>query len=206
MMGAAAGDGTRDARLNRTSPQQERSTRVKAVFLVAPKDIQESRLYEEALSGLGRLHPEDEVVPDRSLFADTADWRRRWTGIFDLADVLYVLPREDMTVGLGVFKEWRRLSSKGVPCFRLDPGPFEGIPPTLRADARFSLEKTGRRIEDGVEAAGAEEGFGLKGTALDFRRFARVERPAHAAQAGAEEASVLAGGSAGVGAGVAARG
>lgn len=141
---------------------------MRAVFLVAPKDLHDCPAYEASLEVLTALHPKAEIVPDRGLFADTSDWRRRWKGIFDLADVLYVLPRADLTVGLGVFKEWRRLSANGTPCFRLDPGDPRGPSPT----DRFGLRKTGIRLP-AYHATGEPEG-GPTSRPLDFRRFAKV--------------------------------
>ena len=141
---------------------------MRAVFLVAPKDLHEGPDYEASLEVLAALHPKAEIVPDRGLFADTTDWRRRWKGIFDLADALYVLPRADLTVGLGVFKEWRRLSLNGTPCFRLDPVDPRGPSPT----DRFGLQKTGNRLP--VPRATGEPEEGPASRPLDFRRFAKV--------------------------------
>ena len=106
---------------------------MKRVFLVAPKDVQVSGPYERALRVLVDWHPGSRVVPDRTLFADTPDWRRRWKGVFDAADVLYVLPRPDMSVGLNAFERLRRRSG----------GSSAGVRGTRRRDAPVVEELQG---------------------------------------------------------------
>lgn len=86
---------------------------MKHVLLVVPKDVQVSGPYERALRVLAGRHPGSRVIPDWTLFADTPNWRRRWKGVFDAADDLYVLPRPNMNVGLGVFKRLRRVAGAG---------------------------------------------------------------------------------------------
>lgn len=124
-----------------------------AALLIAPIDVQGSAGYERALKVLEGLHPEQEVVADRDLFDGRDDWKRRWKEVFDLAGVLYVLPRADMTVGLGIFKQARRASGRGVACYLLDPRDPAGVPPT----PRFVARKTGARLP---REGGADPGPG----------------------------------------------
>lgn len=146
---------------------------MRAVFLTAPKDVQRLGVYEEALAALERLHPGSEIVADRDLFEDAEDWRRRWKEIFDLANFLYVLPREDLTVGLGTFKQLRRVSARGGRCLLLDARDPDGVPPT----PRFVATKTGSRLHrEGDHDASTENGYGEKTLAMDFSRFALIRR------------------------------
>ena len=87
------------------------------VFLTAPKDLQRTPAYEELLRLLLRReeHQGEEVVADRDLFEDTRHWKENWKKIYRRADKLYVLARADGTVGLGIYKQWRFLSERGVP-------------------------------------------------------------------------------------------
>ncbi len=87
-----------------------------AVFLTAPKDLQHTPAYEELLRLLRtETHQGEEVVADRDLFKDNRHWRKNWKKVYERADKLYVLAREDGTVGLGIYKQWRFLSERGVP-------------------------------------------------------------------------------------------
>jgi hypothetical protein len=80
-------------------------------------DLQRSDDYEAALATLLRLHPHGRVVADRDLFEDLGHWKKTWRKTYDGAAELHVLCREDGTVGLGVYRQWRRLAlKKGVPC------------------------------------------------------------------------------------------
>lgn len=82
------------------------------VFLTAPMDLQRSDDYEAALATLLRLHPHGRVVADRDLFEDLGHWKKTWRKTYDGAAELHVLCREDGTVGLGVYRQWRRLALK----------------------------------------------------------------------------------------------
>ena len=55
------------------------------------------------------------MLADRDLFRDNRHWKKRWKTVYERADKLYVLAREDGTVGLGIYKQWRFLSERGVP-------------------------------------------------------------------------------------------
>lgn len=149
------------------------------VFLVAPKEVQRSATYEQALRAVAGRHPGSEIVPGRTLFADTVDWRRRWKDVFDAADVLYVLPRPDMSVGLGVFKLLRRVAGVGKPCLLMDPARPGCLPPT----EGVGLVRMGLRLEAGSEAgadggrAVCRESVGRAGRPLNFRRFAVAVPP-----------------------------
>jgi hypothetical protein len=92
------------------------------IFLMAPKDIQENSDYERALELLKQEHGEDSVAPDRELFASDKEWKESWKEVYGEADGVYILAREDGTLGLGVWKQWKYLSKLGVPAQVL----FEG--------------------------------------------------------------------------------
>ena len=42
-------------------------------------------------------------------------WKKNWKKVYERADKLYVLAREDGTVGLGIYKQWKFLSERAVP-------------------------------------------------------------------------------------------
>ncbi len=86
------------------------------VFLTAPKDLQRTPAYEELLRVLRKeRHQGEEVLADRDLFRDNRHWKKSWKKVYERADKLYVLAREDGTVGLGIYKQWRFLSERAVP-------------------------------------------------------------------------------------------
>jgi hypothetical protein len=85
------------------------------VFLTAPKDLQRTPAYDELLRLLRQeRHQREEVVADRDLFRDTRHWKKNWKELYKRADKLYVLAREDGTVGLGIYKQWKFLSEREV--------------------------------------------------------------------------------------------
>lgn len=96
------------------------------VFLTAPRDLQHTESYEEVLRLLGETHGDDDVLADRDLFADNAHWRRTWRSVYARATMLYILVRHDGTVGLGVYKQWKWLKEREVPCSAFIEGRFEG--------------------------------------------------------------------------------
>src|SRR3712207_6774389 len=86
------------------------------IFLTAPKDLQRTSAYEELLRVLShQRHRGEEVVADRALFRDNRHWKKSWKELYGRADKLYVLAREDGTVGLGIYKQWKFLSELAVP-------------------------------------------------------------------------------------------
>lgn len=85
------------------------------IFLMAPKDLHESPGYEQALELLRERHEEESVAADRDLFGSGKEWKKSWKEVYGRAEEVYVLAREDGTVGLGVWKQWKYLSKRGVP-------------------------------------------------------------------------------------------
>jgi hypothetical protein len=86
------------------------------IFLTAPKDLQRTPAYDELLRVLSQQrHRGEEVVADRDLFKDNRHWKKNWKELYGRADKLYVLAREDGTVGLGIYKQWKFLSERAVP-------------------------------------------------------------------------------------------
>lgn len=85
------------------------------IFLMAPKDLQQSPDYERALELLKQRHGAESVVADRDLFASAKEWRESWKEVYGKADRFYILARKDGTVGLGVWKQWKYASKRGVP-------------------------------------------------------------------------------------------
>src|SRR3712207_8400870 len=85
------------------------------VFLTAPKDLQRTPAYDELLRVLRQQrHRGEEVVADRDLFRDNRHWKKSWKKVYEGADKLYVLAREDGTVGLGIYKQWKFLDRKST--------------------------------------------------------------------------------------------
>lgn len=85
------------------------------IFLMAPKDLQQSPDYERVLELLKHRHGEELVAADRNLFETAKEWKESWKEVYGKADGLYILAREDGTVGLGVWKQWKYASKRGVP-------------------------------------------------------------------------------------------
>lgn len=111
------------------------------IFLTAPKDLQDATTYEEVLKLLEDTHEGEDVVADRDLFESSKEYRKNWKGVYGKAERLYVLAREDGTVGRGIYQQWRWLSGKGVPAVVLFGGNERGW------YERFSLEVVGKREE-----------------------------------------------------------
>lgn len=122
------------------------------IFLMAPKDLQQSSDYERALALLKQQHGEDSVTADRNLFGSAREWRKSWKEVYSHAEEVYVLAREDGTVGLGVWRQWKYLSKLGVPARVLFEGAAEA------SHEAFSLQR--------LEAPKGEE---------DLARFAMVK-------------------------------
>lgn len=93
------------------------------IFLTAPIDLQQSAAYESALNMLHERHGPDAIAPDRDLFEDMADYNARYREVYDPArtTALYILAREDGTIGSGVYRQYKRLSKHGVPAELLLP-------------------------------------------------------------------------------------
>lgn len=88
------------------------------IFLTAPLDLQDGPEYEAALKLLGDRHDPARVIADRDLFTDMKEYNRRWKEVYDpdKAERLYILAREDGTIGSGVYRQYKRLCKKhGVP-------------------------------------------------------------------------------------------
>ena len=127
------------------------------IFLTAPKDLQRSPAYDELLRVLRQQrHRGEEVLADRDLFRDNRHWKKNWKELYGRADKLYVLAREDGTVGLGIYKQWKFLSELAVPSEVF----FEG--------AKSAAEEEGYEDFDlkRIEVAKGEE---------DLARFALVD-------------------------------
>lgn len=110
-----------------------------AIFLMAPKDLQDTSTYEEVLKLLEDTHEGEEVVADRDLFESGAQYRKNWKSVYGGAERFYILAREDGTVGKGVYQQWIYFSERrGVPAVVLFGGNERGW------YERFSLEVIGR--------------------------------------------------------------
>lgn len=105
------------------------------IFLMAPKDLQQSPDYERTLALLKERHGAESVAADRELFESGKEWRKSWKEVYGRAEQVYVLAREDGTVGLGVWKQWKYLSERGVPAQVLFEGGGE------RSHEAFTLER-----------------------------------------------------------------
>ena len=84
------------------------------IFLTAPKDLQQSSSCEEVLGLVREAHEGEEVVADRDLFENSEHWRGSWKEIYGKAEKLYILAREDGTVGQGIYQQWRYLEKRGI--------------------------------------------------------------------------------------------
>lgn len=115
------------------------------IFLTAPKDLQQSESYEKALELLRQRHGAEGVTPDNELFGSNKEWRESWKSVYGRAEKLYVLAREDGTVGRGIYQQWRYLTKKGVPSEVL----LAGDEATFHED--FGLELLGEKGEEESE-------------------------------------------------------
>ncbi len=122
---------------------QESGNGAAKVFLTAPKDLQGTAFYERLLGRLTDRYGKDAVAADRDLFSGTADWRERWKDVYGQARLLYVLVREDGTVGLGVWKQTRFLLGRGVPAIAV----VEGAEDEELGEIR--LTRLGRKDDEG---------------------------------------------------------
>lgn len=125
--------------------EQENGNGAAKVFLTAPKDLQGTAFYERLLGRLTDRYGKDAVAADRDLFTGTADWRERWKEVYGQARLLYVLVREDGTVGLGVWKQTRFLLKHGVPALAV----LEGAEDMEHED--ISLTRLKRMDDEGRE-------------------------------------------------------
>lgn len=94
------------------------------IFLTAPLDVQQSPAYESALKLVTERYGPDEVIADRDLFTDMKEYNKTWKQVYDpqRAVALYLLAREDGTIGHGTYRQYKRLSKKhGVPVSLLLP-------------------------------------------------------------------------------------
>jgi hypothetical protein len=124
------------------------------IFLTAPEDLQRTPAYEELLRVLRQQrHQGEEVLADRDLFRDNRHWKKSWKKVYEGADKLYVLAREDGTVRLGIYKKWKFLSERAVPSEVF----FEGAKSAEEGHEDFDLKR--------LEVAKGEE---------DLARFALV--------------------------------
>lgn len=85
------------------------------VFLTAPIDLQKSPAYERMLTLLAERHGQSGVSADRDLFDSPKQWRKIYKEVYGKAERIYVLAREDGTVGLGIYKQCRFADKKGIP-------------------------------------------------------------------------------------------
>lgn len=79
---------------------------------------------ESALNLLTELHGSDEMIADRDLFSSMKEYNKVWKEVYDSekAGGLYVLAREDGTIGLGTYRQWKHLCKEhSVPATLLLP-------------------------------------------------------------------------------------
>lgn len=94
------------------------------IFLTAPLDVQQSAAYESALNLLLERYGHEQLYADRDLFSDMKSYNKSWKQVYDpeKAERLYVLAREDGTIGVGTYRQYKRLSKKhDVPASLLLP-------------------------------------------------------------------------------------
>lgn len=94
------------------------------IFLTAPLDVQQTPAYDSALVLLEERYGSEKLSADRDLFTDMETYNKIWKQVYDPQEAvaLYLLAREDGTIGLGTYRQWKRLSKKhGVPASLLLP-------------------------------------------------------------------------------------
>lgn len=127
------------------------------VFLTASIDLQKSSAYERALELLKERHGQSEVRADRDLFDSSKQWRKTFKEVYGKAERIYVLAREDGTVGLGIYKQCRFADKKDIPQV------------LMFADGEGNLSGLGEHEEFGFERLEAPKGE------EDLARFALVK-------------------------------
>ena len=88
------------------------------IFLTAPLDLQQTPAYESALDLLKERYGSEKLAVDRDLFTDMKTYNKTWKQVYDPREAvaLYLLAREDGTIGHGTYRQWKRLANKhGVP-------------------------------------------------------------------------------------------
>lgn len=137
------------------------------IFLTAPLDIQQGTAYESALEMLMYRHGSDQITADRDLFSDMESYNKTWKEVYDpeKAQALYLLAREDGTIGVGTYRQWNRLSKKhDVPASLLLPNGEQAaevgdfavsvIEESERSDKVFAV------VSPGVSAYGSSSNGG----------------------------------------------
>ncbi len=114
------------------------------VFIMAPKDLQGSPTYERTLDLLREKHSGEEVVADRDLFEGNAHYRRTWKSVYGEARKVYILAREDGTVGKGIYHQHRYLQKRDVSLELI----FEGGASLEDAFQQFALERLAANEKD----------------------------------------------------------
>lgn len=100
---------------------------------------------------------QESVSADRGLFESAKDWRKRYKTVYGQAEAVYILAREDGTVGLGIWKQWKYLQKQGV------------LMMLMFADAEAKLSEDTEYTDFGVERIEQSEG-----SEQDLARFALV--------------------------------
>ncbi len=114
------------------------------VFVMAPRDLQSSPTYERILEILEETHPEEEILADRDLFLDNTHYRKTWKSTYAEARKVYIVAREDGTVGKGVYHQHRYLQKRDVPLELI----FEGGASLEDAFQQFALERLAANEKD----------------------------------------------------------
>ena len=94
------------------------------IFLTAPLDVQQTPAYDSALALLKERYGSEKLAADRDLFTDMKTYNKTWKQVYDPREAvaLYLLAREDGTIGYGTYRQWKRLANKhGVPASLLLP-------------------------------------------------------------------------------------
>ena len=80
----------------------------------------QSPRYGRALDLIAAHHPGAELLPARSLYADSFDWVECWPAILATLDRLVYFTAEDRTIGAGVAREVTDVAALGLPIHLLD--------------------------------------------------------------------------------------
>lgn len=122
------------------------------IFLTAPLELQGTPSYESCLSMLHQRYDPELVFANRDLFEDSEAYNATGKQVYDPSNVsdLYVLCREDGTIGSGVYRQWKHLyEDHGVPATLLVP-----VGESAAELGNFSVSLLG-------ESEGSDESFAL---------------------------------------------
>ena len=99
-------------------PPQPKPTKSRSrplLYFAAPLDLFSTFQHRRALSIARKQFSGFRIVDPSRLRWNTTEWLAEWPRLIPQLDMLTVLPREDLTIGAGCFKEIAGARAAGIP-------------------------------------------------------------------------------------------